>query len=86
MMRLKTQMKKYWMMRPKMRQTRLLNGIWFRAEKGCPIPGEAMTLFHSKIFSVIPPFRFPITNDPPFCSPKKQVISPNPPIPPAPRR
>ena len=63
-------------MRLQMRQTRLLNGIWFRAEKGCPIPGEAMTLFHSKLFSVIPPFRFPITNDPPFCSPKKQVIPP----------
>ena len=47
-------------------------GFGLELKKGAPILEEAMTLFHSKLFSVIPPFRFPITNDPPFCSPKNK--------------
>ena len=37
-------------------------------------------------FSAIPPFGFLVTTDPPFCSPKNQVIPPIIPCPPRPHR
>ena len=73
-----------------------LNNIWW----ALAIPPPTMSSFSKQIwlyppppwilpkFSVIPPFGFSVTTDPPFCSPKNQVIpqNPQPSPPPHPRR
>ena len=43
-----------------------------------PSKFELSSLWILPTFSAIPPFGFSVTTDPPFCSPKNQVISQNP--------
>ena len=57
------------------------NNIWWLSR--CPSPClhfpskfEWSPLWILPKFSVIPPFGFSVTIDPPFCSPKNQVIPP----------